>query len=81
MRHFAVVFLARQDADLAALGVAFDHYFLESSLYTDGKVEGAVKALVDSGMTYEVESALWLKTTEFDDLAGHGGPPRTTRTA
>jgi arginyl-tRNA synthetase len=77
VRHFAVVYLRNeQDADLAALGVSFDHYFLESSLYTDGKVEGTVKALVDSGMTYEAESALWLKTTEFDDLAGHGGPPK-----
>ena len=77
VRHFAVVYLRNeQDADLAALGVSFDHYFLESSLYTDGKVEDTVKALVDSGMTYEFESALWLKTTEFDDLAGHGGPPK-----
>jgi arginyl-tRNA synthetase len=77
VRHFAVVYLRNeQDADLAALGVSFDHYFLESSLYTDGKVEGTVEALVDSGMTYEFESALWLKTTEFDDLAGHGGPPK-----
>ena len=77
VRHFAVVYLRNeQDADLASLGVSFDHYFLESSLYTDGKVEGTVKALVDSGMTYEFESALWLKTTEFDDLAGHGGPPK-----
>jgi len=77
VRHFAVVYLRNeQDADLAALGVSFDHYFLESSLYTDGKVEGAVKALIESGMTYEAESALWLKTTEFDDLAGHGGPPK-----
>jgi arginyl-tRNA synthetase len=77
VRHFAVVYLRNeQDADLAALGVGFDHYFLESSLYSDGKVEGAVKALVDSGMTYEFESALWLKTTEFEDLAGHGGPPK-----
>jgi arginyl-tRNA synthetase len=77
VRHFAVVYLRNeQDADLAALGVSFDHYFLESSLYTDGKVDAAVKALVDSGMTYEAESALWLKTTEFEDLAGHGGPPK-----
>jgi arginyl-tRNA synthetase len=77
VRHFAVVYLRNeQDADLAALGVSFDHYFQESSLYSDGKVEGAVKALVDSGMTYEFESALWLKTTEFEDLAGHGGPPK-----
>ncbi len=26
-------------------------------------------------MTYEAESALWLRTTEFGELAGHGGPP------
>jgi arginyl-tRNA synthetase len=77
VRHFAVVYLrSEQDADLEALGVSFDHYFLESSLYSDGKVEGTVKALVDSGMTYEFESALWLRTTEFEDLAGHGGPPK-----
>jgi arginyl-tRNA synthetase len=77
VRRFAVVYLRNeQDADLAALGVSFDHYFLESSLYEGGKVDATVKALVDSGMTYEAESALWLRTTEFDDLAGHGGPPR-----
>ncbi|HTN48056.1 MAG TPA: arginine--tRNA ligase [Burkholderiaceae bacterium] len=76
VRHFAVVYLRNeQDADLAALGVGFDHYFLESSLYSDGKVEAAVEALIDSGMTYEADSALWLRTTDFDDLAGHGGPP------
>jgi arginyl-tRNA synthetase len=77
IRHFAVVYLRNeQDADLATLGVAFDHYFLESSLYTDRKVESTVQALVDSGMTYEADAALWLKTTSFDDLAGHGGPPK-----
>ena len=75
VRHFAVVYLRNeQDADLAALGVSFDHYFLESSLYTDGKVDATVSALIDSGMTYEAESALWLRTTEFGELAGHGGP-------
>jgi arginyl-tRNA synthetase len=75
VRHFAVVYLRNeQDADLAALGVSFDHYFLESSLYTDGKVDATISALIDSGMTYEAESALWLRTTEFGELAGHGGP-------
>jgi arginyl-tRNA synthetase len=77
IRHFAVVYLRNeQDADLAALGVGFDHYYLESSLYADGKVEATVRALIDSGMTYEADSALWLRTTEFADLAGHGGPPK-----
>ena len=77
IRRFAIVYLRNeQDTDLAALGVTFDHYFLESSLYADGKVDAAVEALVKSGMTYEAESALWLRTTEFRDLTGYGGPPK-----
>lgn len=77
IQRFAVAYLRNeQDADLAALGVSFDCYYLESSLYADGRVDAAVKALVDSGMTYELDSALWLRTTAFDDLAGHGGPPK-----
>ena len=40
---FAVAALRReQDADLAAFGVRFDGYFLESSLYTDGLVDETV---------------------------------------
>jgi arginyl-tRNA synthetase len=76
IRHFAVAFLRHeQDADLEALGVSFDSFYLESSLYTDGKVSAAVDAMVRSGMTYEADGALWLKTTEIADIAGHGGPP------
>jgi len=77
LQRFAVVYLRNeQDADLAALGVSFDRYYLESSLYDEGRVDATVKALIDSGMTYEADSALWLRTTAFDDLAGHGGPPK-----
>jgi len=76
IRHFAVAYLRHeQDGDLAAFGVTFDHFYLESSLYSDGKVEAAVKSIVDSGMTYEAEGALWLRTTEIKDIAGFGGPP------
>jgi arginyl-tRNA synthetase len=68
IRKFAVAALRReQDADLQAFGVRFDDYYLESSLYTDGRVEAAVKALVGSGQTYEREGALWLRTTECGD--------------
>jgi len=67
IRRFAVAYLRHeQDADLAAFGVAFDHFYLESSLYADGRVEAAVRAMVDSGMTYEAEGALWLRTTEVE---------------
>lgn len=56
-----------QDLDLKAFGVNFDVYFLESSLYSEGKVDEAVKQLVENGHTYEKDGALWLKTTDFGD--------------
>jgi len=56
-----------QDADLAAFGVEFDVYYLESSLYTEGKVDAVVKALIASGKTYEKDGALWLRTTDYGD--------------
>lgn len=68
IRNFAVAYLRReQDLDLKAFAVNFDVYFLESSLYSDGKVEAAVKTLVDNGFTYEEGGALWLRTTDFGD--------------
>jgi arginyl-tRNA synthetase len=68
IRKFAVAKLrAEQDEDLRALGVKFDNYYLESSLYTDGRVAGTVKRLAASGKTYEQDGALWLRTTDFGD--------------
>lgn len=68
IRRFAVTYLRNeQDQDLQAFGVKFDNYYLESSLYADGKVESAVQALVDAGKTYEDGGALWLKTTDYGD--------------
>jgi arginyl-tRNA synthetase len=68
IRRFAVTYLRNeQDQDLQAFGVKFDNYYLESSLYADGKVEAAVQALVDAGVTYEQDGALWLKTTDYGD--------------
>jgi arginyl-tRNA synthetase len=66
--RFAVRELRReQDQDLAAFGVRFDIYYLESSLYTDGRVEQTVKALIAAGHTFEQDGALWLRTTDFGD--------------
>ena len=68
MRVFAVQALRdEQDLDLQAFGVKFDTYYLESSLYTDGRVERTVDALVASGKTYEKDGALFLRTTEYGD--------------
>jgi len=68
IRQFAVAYLRHeQDLDLQAFAVKFDHYTLESSLYTSGKVDATVKRLVEAGKTYEQDGALWLKTTEYGD--------------
>jgi arginyl-tRNA synthetase len=68
VRRFAVAYLRReQDLDLQKFGVRFDVYYLESSLYTEHKVDSAVAALMASGKTYEKDGALWLRTTEYGD--------------
>jgi arginyl-tRNA synthetase len=68
VRKFAVAYLrAEQDTDLQAFGVKFDVYFLESSLYTDGKVAQVVERLAANGKTYEKDGALWLRTTDYGD--------------
>ncbi len=66
IRRFAVAYLRReQDLDLQAFDLRFDNYYLESSLYTSGRVERVVQALIDAGHTYEQGGALWLRTTEL----------------
>src|SRR5690606_5333195 len=66
IRRFSVAYLRReQDLDLQAFDLRFDNYYLESSLYTSGRVERTVQALIDAGHTYEQDGALWLRTTEL----------------
>ncbi len=68
IRRFAVACLRReQNADLAAFGVGFDVYFLESALYAQGKVEETVRELVAHGHTFEEGGALWLRSTDYGD--------------
>jgi len=68
IRRFAVAYLRHeQDLDLRAFGVHFDHFYLESSLYADGRVDDAVKRLIASGKTFEEGGALWLRTTDYGD--------------
>jgi arginyl-tRNA synthetase len=68
IRLFAVAYLRHeQDLDLQAFDVRFDHYYLESSLYTSGKVDAAVQRLREAGKTYEQDGALWLKSTDYGD--------------
>jgi len=68
VRTFAIAELRKeQDLDLQAFGVRFDNYYLESSLYTEGKVAETVDALVRSGKTFEDGGALYLRTTAYGD--------------
>jgi arginyl-tRNA synthetase len=68
IRRFAVACLRReQDIDLRAFGVRFDHYYLESSLYTDGRVDQAVAGLIKAGVTFEDGGALWFASSRFGD--------------
>ena len=80
VRRYAVAFLRNeQDADLKALGVGFDNFYLESSLYTEGRVERTVAAIIDSGYTYEADGALWLKTTDSAFADFHDDKDRVMR--
>ena len=68
IRQFAVAYLRHeQDLDLRAFNVRFQNYFLESSLYTEGRVADAVARLTAAGKTYESEGALWLRSTDYGD--------------
>jgi arginyl-tRNA synthetase len=68
IRQFAVAYLRReQDLDLKAFSVKFDHYYLESSLYSSGRVDSTVQRLKEAGKTYEQDGALWLKSTDYGD--------------
>ena len=68
IRQFAVAYLRNeQDKDLQAFRLKFDEYYLESSLYTSGRVAQTVDKLIAGGHTYEQDGALWLKTTDFGD--------------
>ncbi|MBN1504921.1 MAG: arginine--tRNA ligase [Candidatus Eisenbacteria bacterium] len=56
-----------QKSGLEAFGVRFDQWFRESSLHTAGRVEETLKALRQSGLVYEKDGALWLKTSGLGD--------------
>ena len=68
IRQFAVAYLRReQDLDLQAFSVRFDNYYLESSLYSSGRVDAAVAKLKAAVKTFEQDGALWLKSTDYGD--------------
>ncbi len=68
MRRFAVrVLMTELERDLDTFRVEFDEFYLESSLYEEGHVESTISRLRESGLVYEKDGALWLRTTEYGD--------------
>jgi len=68
VQDYAVAYLRHeQDQDLRSFGVAFDCFYLESSLYADKRVEQTVQSLIDKGHAYDADGALWLRTTDYGD--------------
>ena len=80
-RGFAVRLLrAEQDRDLVDFRVHFDNHYLESSLFEEGRIEATLDALRTTGLVYEEDGAVWLKTTAFGDdkdrvMVRSGGAP------
>lgn len=51
------------EATLRALGITFDVYYNETSLYETGKLEETKEALRAKGLVYEADGATWLRAT------------------
>ncbi|QOY37277.1 arginine--tRNA ligase [Anaerobacillus isosaccharinicus] len=53
--------------DLKEFRVEFDHWFSETSLYTNGKVIETLELLKEKGETYEKDGATWFQSTVYGD--------------
>ncbi len=78
--HAVRMLRAEQDRDLGDFRARFDHHFLESSLYDEGRVDRTIQDLRDTGLVYEKDDATWLETSKFGDqkdrvmVRGNGQP-------
>lgn len=59
--------MASHRGDLADFGVEFDQWFSELSLYERGKVQAAMEDLKARGYVYELDGAVWFRSTDFGD--------------
>lgn len=50
---------------LSRMGIEFDVFYNESSLYESGRIQQVIDDLTKRGYTFEHEGALWFKATEF----------------
>ena len=54
---------------LKRLGIEFDNFYNEHSLYESGKIDAVIKEFQKRNLTYEKDGALWLKLTELGNEA------------
>ncbi|MBD3274129.1 MAG: arginine--tRNA ligase [Candidatus Marinimicrobia bacterium] len=54
------------NSTLERLGIKFDNYYNEQSLYDDGTIDTVLKEFKERGYSYEEDGAVWFKATEFD---------------
>jgi arginyl-tRNA synthetase len=59
--------LAQQQKVLESFHTKFDIWFSERSLHESGAVEHAVAKLRTQGHVFELDGAVWLRTTDFGD--------------
>jgi arginyl-tRNA synthetase len=59
--------LAEQQAVLERMGVHFDVWYSERSLYESGAVERGLKKLRAQGHVFTADGAEWLRTTDYGD--------------
>ncbi len=57
--------IANLKRDLEKYRIFYDIWFPESTIHANGEVAETIELLKKSGLTYEMDGALWLKTTEF----------------
>jgi arginyl-tRNA synthetase len=59
--------LAEQQAVLERMGVHFDVWYSERSLYDSGAVDRGLKKLREQGHVFTADGAEWLRTTDYGD--------------
>ena len=55
----------KMKADLTKYRIAYDQWFLESTIHNNGELDETIELLKNRGMTYEQDGALWYRATQF----------------
>ncbi len=54
------------ESTLKRIGITFDSFYNEHTLYEEGLIENVVTELRNKNLVYEKENATWFKSTEFN---------------